>query len=108
MMTIRAIESTLAKAKVQTSILLAPASKAFSTSSFTAVATSRTTCPEQMRCTTFLLIGVIFPHATVDDFAGIIRQWPFLEVLLAVEAISLQLQAVLCMACREHIRHFLG
>jgi hypothetical protein len=42
---------------MQTSIEVAPASNAFSTSSFTDVARSKTTCPEQILCTEVLSIG---------------------------------------------------
>lgn len=53
-----------------TSMLVAPASSAFSTSSFTAVARSRITWPEQMRCTAALSMGLIAPAAVRLDMAA--------------------------------------
>ena len=41
------------------SIFVARASKAFSTSSFTAVPRSKMTCPEQIRCTELLSMGLM-------------------------------------------------
>lgn len=46
-----------AQAKTHTSMLVAPASRLFSTSSLHAVAKSNMTCPEHMRCTEALSIA---------------------------------------------------
>ena len=50
----------------QTSILVAFASNAFSTSSFTAVDKSRITWPEQIRCTAALSMGLMLGPCILD------------------------------------------
>lgn len=57
-------------ADVRTSIFVAPASSAFSTSSLTAVARLRITWPLQIRCTADLLIGWILPPAGFSSCAS--------------------------------------